>query len=433
MAIKGQTISEYLVGLGFDVNVDGLKQFYKAIEEGARKISISQKLTQGPIAQTITTFVGLGAQAAKTVLDMTSSVANFDKQMELAARKAWMSKDSYMALSESVSALGYSLDDLGEIALDPELSSQFRELYMMSQSFQTQYSGVNESLKTMREFQFQFQKMRLVASYFMKMLGANLVRYFSDPLDDANITLSDIIDKVARDMPYYVDMVTQKAGPVIKKGFDWFSKILGVAKNLYEYFEKNPEMLKLAAGIIFTIYGLFNKTHAIVAILFVLLSDYLSGTNSDSERLEGTWNSISELFSSIVDFSKALFDWTVKWIKKLDESGTLKWFADLVSDLTQLLRGDFSLKNKNTAVGKGATLVSKGADTIFGGLSDLLNEIQYSFGWKEYTGSGTRMSNDNRTTNMNANIVINGDNKTSKQIADETVEELNAQMERRAW
>lgn len=433
MAIKGQTISEYLVGLGFDVNVDGLNRFYKAIEEGARKISVSQKLTQSPIAQTITTFVGLGAQAAKTVLDMTSSVANFDKQMELAARKAWMSKDSYMALSESVSALGYSLDDLGEIALDPELSAQFRELYAMSQNFQTQYSGIDESLKSMREFQFQFQKLRLVASYFVKMLGANLVRYFAGPLDNANMTLSDIIDKIARDLPYYVDIVTHKVGPFMQKGFDWFSKILGIAKNLYEYFEKNPEMLKAAAGVIFIIYGLFNKTHAIVAILFALLSDYLSGANADSSELEGTWNSISRLFSTIVDFAKALFDWTVKWIQKLDESGTLKWFANLVSDLTQLLRGDYSLKNKNTAVGKGATLVSQGTSTVFGGLANLFDEIQYSFGLKEYTGPGTRMTNDNRVTNMNATFNINGENKSSKQIARDVNEELNAQMERRAW
>lgn len=349
MADKGRTLSEYLVGLGFDVNVDGLNKFIKAIEDGASKIKLSQRITNNAVAESITTFVGLGAAAAKTVLDLTSSVADFDKQMELEARSMWMQKDQYMAMNEAVKALGYSIDDLGTIALDSELSTQFRQLYTMSQQFQGEYSGLSKSLKTMREFQFQFLKLRLIASYFVKNLGASLVKYFEGPLAQANFNLSDIINKLAQDMPKYVDKVTQKIGPFIYNLIIHMTSLVKKAGELYKYFKDNPEKLKDALAVILLIYGWFNRTQVIAFALFSALVEHLRKVQDGSAETSTTWEGIWNLLSSVVDLAKTLWDWIVKIVDKLDNWGFIDELADILEDLRAIISGDFWSKKKTSA------------------------------------------------------------------------------------
>lgn len=334
-------LDEYLVGLGVNVKTDGLQSFFSKIDQGRQKLDLFSRLADNRITNTVSNFIGVAAKAADTALKFTGNVADFDKNIELQARKMWMTKDSYMALSEAVQTLGYSLDDIGEIALDPELSSQFRQLLNMSQGFQDDYAGMAESLRTMREFEFQFKKLNLIGKYFLNMFGAGLVKYFEGPLGQVNSDLSDIIKKLETNMPKYVNIAVSKVGPFISNLINKGRELVGLAKKIYEYFEKNPDALKRALKVATAIYTILNPIQGIAMFLFSKIAEYLEDMNDDTVDMEKKWGGIEKLVKSISGFIETAYDWILKIIDKLNSWGVFDKAVSVIDWLSNLLGGRF--------------------------------------------------------------------------------------------
>ena len=335
-------LDKYLVKLGFDVKTDGISSFFSMVDEGKRKISYFSRNTKYALVDTITTFVGLAAKAAETSLDFTTSIANFDKQMELEARKMWMSKDAFMAINEAVQTLGYSMDEIGTIALDPELSSQFRQLYSMSQDFQGDYSGIAESLRTMREFEFQLKKLSLIGSYFLKTFGAGLVRYFEGPLGQANSSISDIVEKLRKDLPRYVDVAVKKVAPFISGMITKGRQLVDLAKKIYEYFSGNPEALSRTLRLIALIFTALNPVKGLALFIFSKINEYLSDINDESVDMEEKWGGVEKLVKSVANFVDAIYNSVVNLVDWLNKNGWLDKAASVFDWLSDLISGDFS-------------------------------------------------------------------------------------------
>lgn len=334
-------MGEYLVPLGFDINTDGIKGFFSMVDEGRKKISEFSFISNNKILQTVNTYVGLAAKAAEATLDFTQSVASFDKNMELEARKMWMTKDAYMAVNQAVTQLGYSMDDIGTIALDPELSSQFRQLYSMTQDFQGDYNKFSESLRTMREFEFKFKQFSLLGNYFLKILGGSLVKYFEGPLGEANSSLSDIIVKLQKDMPKYVDIATRKIGPFISSMIRKGKGLLDVTKSVYTYFSKNPEALSRTLKALSVIYTLLNPVKGLALFIFSKISEYVGDINDGTVDMEKKWGGVKRFVESVADLLGTIYDFVKKIITKLDEWGVLDWFASVFDWFADLLGGRF--------------------------------------------------------------------------------------------
>lgn len=468
MATGQSFLEEYLVKLGFNVNTDGIRKFFSAVDEGRNRIDKNSKIINNALVETISTYTGLVAKAAESTLMFAASTADFDKQMELNARKMWMSKDAYMALTEAVESLGYSLDDIGTIALDPELSSQFKQLYSMSKGFQNDYANMAQSLTTMREFEFQFKKLNLIGKYFLQLVGAGLVKYFEGPLGQANSSLSDIISKLQKDMPKYVDMVVNKVGPfielILKKGKDG----LEVVKKIYSYFEKNPEALKKALKIISLIYAFLNPLQGTAILIFSTISDYLADINDGSVDMEEKWGSIGKLIKSAADLIESVYNWVIKIIDKLNEWGLIDKVANIFSWLSNALNGKFlnigadKKPEEMTTSEKAGAYLSNGVKFIADSIENIsdafsananngkiginqnlltpeFRELLKSFGYdsfadfmktdyyRQITEQTSNVDNSNKTINITNNY-SNVSGNDARRLSDEQIEQFNAAL-----
>lgn len=391
-------MKEYLVPLGFDIKSEGLKNFFSMVDAGRKKISEFSFIANNKILSTVTTYVGLASQAAEASLGFASNVAKFDKNMELSARRMWMTKDAYMAVSQAVEQLGYSMDDIGTIALDPELSSQFRQLYSMTQGFQGDYNRFSDSLRTFREFEFKFKQLSLLGNYFFKLLGGSLAKYFEGPLGEANSSLSDIIAKFQKDLPKYVDIATRKLGPFVSMMIRRGKNILDTSIKIYEYFSKNPESLNRALKVLFTIYTILNPLKGLALFIFSKISEYVDDINSGTVDMEEKWGGVERLVKSIANFVETVYDFIGKIISKLDEWGFLDKASSLIDWASNLLGGRFGKltgeKKLDEMSGseKAGHYIGSGVgiwSDMFGAVSDAFSEFS-----NKLNGKNTLVSKD---------------------------------------
>lgn len=381
-------MKEYLVPLGFNIKSEGLKNFFSMVDTGRKKISEFSFIANNKILSTVTTYVGLASQAAEASLNFAGNVAEFDKNMELSARRMWMTKDAYMAVSQAVEQLGYSMDDIGTIALDPELSSQFRQLYSMTQGFQGDYNEFSDALRTFREFEFKFKQLSLLGNYFFKLLGGSLAKYFEGPLGETNGSLSDIIAKFQKDLPKYVDIATRKIGPFVSTMIKRGKNILDTSIKIYEYFSKNPEALTRALKVLFTIYTILNPLKGLALFIFSKISEYVGDINDGTVDMEEKWGGVEKFVKSVANFIESIYDFVLKIISKLDEwgffdkaSSVLDWLSDLLGGRFGKLSSEKKIDEMTTSekagfyINKGAEAWSEMVNAISDGFSEFSNKL----------------------------------------------------------
>jgi hypothetical protein len=105
-------------------------------------------------------------------------LAKADLQNEMFARRMWMSKENAVAYKNTMSALGAELQDL---YLSPELLQRYNELRKQAGQMAPpqEYS---EQMKKIRDVTFEFQRLKLEATYAMQWIGYYLSKYLENLL-----------------------------------------------------------------------------------------------------------------------------------------------------------------------------------------------------------------------------------------------------------
>ena len=307
----GKTISldDYLVKLGFSVDATGLNQFLELLDKGKRGVekavpAISSSLTKATLA-----YVGFISQAAIGIASLVNSVAQMDKELAIQSRKFWMNKSAFTEMSYAAEALGYSMDNLNEIALSPELTRQFYELLDISKKIQPD-EKLLDNLKLVREVAVEINKFKMQARYGLYTFGASLAKYLKPEISDIKNDLKEINGELLGNSASIIDGIAKMVAPVVKelKNDLWpiirggAQLILKVVKGLSE----NPEMLKnymALLKLLLIVLSVFSKNPLGILIvaasylvkLFARLADNKNGVDKLSQILVKIFNFIGNI------------------------------------------------------------------------------------------------------------------------------------------
>lgn len=240
-----ETIQQYMIKLGWQVDKASYERAQKAtgtVERGLNNFSksfdkVTKKIGQNPVVRNITrkaaaflTVLGrriaaflatttgmilgaiavIGAAAAALfaalvvgVHKFVSGVAKADMQLQIFARRMLTTVSNARFLKNAMEAMGIdSLEELNDVALNPELRAQFLELRRLSRS-QGQDPRVAEGLKAIRAFNFQFTKLQFLMSYFFTSLAGYIGKLSEGPLK----FMGQLIDKFGQFMGQYGDRI----------------------------------------------------------------------------------------------------------------------------------------------------------------------------------------------------------------------------------
>jgi hypothetical protein len=302
-------IKEYLVSLGFEVDkptFDKSQQSIKSMDKAVSDFSGSaiknfaktgsSALKNFAIAEVAVSsfFVAANVGIAKYI----SGLAEADLKNEMFARKMWMSKDNAIAYKNSLSALGADIQDL---YLSPELLQKFNQLRQQAFTMETPEEYSNQ-MKNIRSIIFEFQRLKLEASYAMQWIGYYLYQYLEKPITEIKEKLADFNDKLTLHMPQWTKQVAQFVSWFVRLGE---AGVWGIQR-LWDAFNQLSPKTKEAGGVMLGFFALLKSGPigwiiAGLTTLLLLLDDYKTYQEGGKSLFAGQWEALDKFKNGLKD------------------------------------------------------------------------------------------------------------------------------------
>lgn len=306
-------IREYLVKLGVDISASQIKK----MEDGLNKIDKQIVKFFKFWTNSTLMFSRSYAKIANSILGFGTRISKADMGMQRWAKTMYLTTDSAKALDRTLSAMDLELDDLRDIALNPELTKQYKELINLSHSL-TVGPDFENAAKGFREIAFEFQKLKVVGEYFKekivayiwKVLQSTPAKNFISELKKFNSSVIKTMDKIAK-------VLGTIAGYFLSAAYQ-FTRVINP---VISFLDSLPDKVKLVGSTIAAIVGLlmagpFGKFLLIFQAIGMLIEDYqvyMQGGKS-ATILKPVWDFVNELpekIEVIKNYIKDIFD-TIK-------------------------------------------------------------------------------------------------------------------------
>lgn len=333
-------INEYLVNLGWQVDLPGQTRFNDALRLATREV---EKFTGGMTKG----FLVAGAEATAALtsisgaaIGLMSHVADSDLQFQVYARRMFLTTDAARGLKLATDALGYSIEDI--IFGPPELRERYSKLIADEQKMFAMFGGSDfeAQMRKIRDIRFEFTRMGLEAKVFSMVLTKDLSKALFGEEDGLQKKLQRINDWFIENLPNISQKVTTYLVPVLKDTWKILSDIGDISRVAFSGFEK------------------------------------LLGDLYDDPRLKSGKVSIDAIgiaLDHVSDSIRKVFDWLDKVAQTIDKHPYL----------ARMFGG--------AAAGAAAGSIIPGVGTVAGGLlgaggglaDQAINDLQQSEGYKE--------------------------------------------------
>jgi hypothetical protein len=293
-----ETIKDYLVGLGFQVDDKTFKTFLGKLNEATKEVEKNASAITNAYIKAGTAVVSALVSITAATAALIDKTAQADLKYQKFALHMYTTNEIAKRLKIATDALGESLDD---IAWMPELRQRYMALMQQSREMETPHDAQGQ-LKFIRDIRFELTRLKVEAAYGMQWLSYYLIKNLSGPLHTLQSWLHKFNDWLTADMSSgasktanVLTMILQLAGAGARAVFD-----LGAAfKSLWGAL---PTGGKIAAGMAgFTalgsipVIGPFLQACVVASTLItgilILLEDfygYIDGRKS-SKTLSPIW------------------------------------------------------------------------------------------------------------------------------------------------
>ncbi len=356
-----EVIKSYLVSLGFQVDGNSFNQTQQSIKTMDKAVGSFSSGAVKNLAVAGAAVTSFFVAAEVGIAKYVSGLAKADLQNEMFARRMWMSKDNAVAYKNSLSALGAELRDL---YLSPELLKKFQEL--RSQAYEmappAEYS---EQMKDIRDITFEFQRLKLEATYAMQWIGYYLTKYLEKPIGDIKKSMKKFNDSLSMDMPHWTKQIAQVLSWIVRLGAAGAWGIKGIVNALDELSPKT----KIAGSAFLGFFALLKMGPigwliAGVTALLLLMDDFKTYQEGGDSLFGKQWEDLENLKS------------------KLDDDGAFKGFQESLDNIATSvgnILGDLTDIGDKVAQGLGfkdfSTMLSTGIMNALHGLEDTLSAI----------------------------------------------------------
>lgn len=358
--MAAETMKEYLVKIGWDVDENGFKKSLGIVNSVAGRLS-------GKAANIASSFVkasGLIANVLVTVneslLEVVETTAELDLQTERLARQYWTTEQNARSFSTALKALGKDTSDL--MYMTAEEYRRFVELNKLGRTLEAP-KELDTYLQQVRGLNFEINRLKMIfqygtrwAVYWISLFTGNDVENFTQKLRN----LGDYIIK-------NIQPITQK----IAKFFEIFYRLGKAGIKLLAAFGKGiiwlVDLFDSQITRTIAVIALFSKVLlasplnmfiTALVLLLLLIDDYM------------TWQRGGE---SALDWSK--FDESLNNLK--NTLNGLKEELQPIKDLLDSIWGDF-LSNLDPVeeLNKLIDYIASDLEVIQGALKDINNFIK---------------------------------------------------------
>lgn len=322
-----ETIKDYLVRLGFDVDNNEFNKFKSALNDisslvakNASEITTQYVNAGAAVVGTITTMVG-------AIVGLANKVADSDMAFQLFAQRMYMSNEMAKAFKITTDALGHSLN---EIAWNPELRSHYFEL--MKEVREMQVPGnARETYEQLRSTGFEFTRLKVEAVSAIDWIVFHLVKMNNGSLADFKGSLSFINNKIQHNMPQWTHNVAKFLNPFIVLGRDIALIIGGIFRAgsklfdlLSSFWDKMESWQKNAIafnGFLIALFsslmiggkfGAFLKGLTLITTALLLLDDAIAHFEGRPSHgmLAGLWDFAESIN---IYFTKVILNAMIAW------------------------------------------------------------------------------------------------------------------------
>ncbi len=181
------TIGEYLASIGFKVDEASFKKGKSKLEEMAKKFAAlfdAKKLEPfiKGIKKLMVAVLAFEVAATAAILKFTESVTKADMQVQIFARRMMITIANARSLKAAMGAMGlHNLEDLKDIALNPELRKQFLELRALSDGLEPG-AYFKQGVDNFRQVGYELQRIHVLMTYFFQYVVGALGKLLQGPL-----------------------------------------------------------------------------------------------------------------------------------------------------------------------------------------------------------------------------------------------------------
>lgn len=334
-----QTLQEYLVELGFNVDKRTLKGFHDALDSADKKTESFAKRTANNMRTATVAITGLFTGIATAAAKMFSSYADLDTAAERQARQWWMTEENARSLTDALDAMGESFDDI--YTMTPEQYQNMLELKNFSSSIRAP-AELQSTLNVIKEAQQEVRKLKVlfreagnwIIYYFAKFMGGDTQKLIN--------SFKSFVEYLTQKMPQATQFIARLLYYVYRLGKAGIEMAGRLKEALGNLFDSMPTKTKVAGAAITGFIALFKAGPvgifiAAIAALLLLMDDYLTWERGGRSALPGLWEGLADLkenptmqkyldllrdiVDAAVDLGEAVGDIVIEFVKIGDEMG----------------------------------------------------------------------------------------------------------------
>ena len=287
-------ISSYLVSLGFSIDQNQYRKFTDSLAKVNTLVNQQTTSMSGAYLKAASTITGALASITLATAGLMDKVAQADLGYQKFALRMYMAKDQAKQLKIVTDALGESLED---IAWNPELRERYFSLMKQSGGMEPG-GGQAGQLRYLRDIRFEFTRMKVEAVYASQWVTQHLFKMLY-PMGDMKQVLSDLNDRIQRDMPIWTKKVADWLGAFIQLGGSAWRVLKDIGSGLEQIWtalSPTGREAIIAGGLIalFAASGPFGRALMVISTLILAVDDFyafIDGRKSSS-TLAPIWGTL---------------------------------------------------------------------------------------------------------------------------------------------
>lgn len=369
MAGKAESLKEYLIKLGWDVDELGLNKVQKGVKDVEKSVeSVGNKFVKS-FTKASVSVGGFLAAATTGIFNFMRNVAQADIETEHMARQFWTTEENARSLGIALDAVDASYKDIWKMT--PEEYKNLIELKNFSYSLKAP-ADLQKTLKQIRDINQEINKTKVIFNSATQWVAYYLGQFLGKDFKDAQTALKEFNNYLVEKLPVITEKVAEFLYHIVNiaKAVVWFARI-GKEKFM-DLFNSLPTGTKVGAAAITGFLavlkmGPIGMFIAALTTLLLLLEDYYVWSQGGKSAfdwskpfggmfdgfdssgiigdLDSTKDSVDELKASLSDCKTAwgsVLDAALDFIEEHDViDSVLSTLIDLFSTLVNVV-GDFA-------------------------------------------------------------------------------------------
>lgn len=314
--MTGNTIQEYLVGLGFEIDQAQLLRFQRTLDLVSNQVAThTAAMSRDYTAASVAIVSAFGAIAAATG-GFLDQLARADLEYQKFALRMFVSIDTAKRMKIALDAMGESLED---IAWFPELRERYTE-FMREQGQMGPPVDYETQMRRMRDIRNEFTRFYIIMQYGSQWVGNYLIRYLNQPIGEFQRWLIGVNDYIKEKMPEWSEKVAYALTMVInlgRSGKRSIEDLLIALSDLWKSLSGEGRQLLVVGGLVwlFSKMGPIGRATTMILGVIVAIDDfyaYMDGRKSVKE-LSPIWANLWKMSRDL----KGTFDMLVRSVDDL--------------------------------------------------------------------------------------------------------------------